>query len=393
MRILGNLRPFELTKAYRSPKSFGHTAHGGYNEQMSFTFGVRHSASAIFFSFVSALFLAFAVVTILPLSSSGQFPQMRRQQERIQASEKAEAERKREADPNKANSLPIPKKAVMNVDVQAVLAKGDHKTFAEAKIKQAKAVADGDDLWLYLKFNGKLGDYARAIRDAETGEIAYRLYAEIAPQGDATTLNRYVLSFSREELLLPELKINLAPGLPGRNAATPLFVEVAGSRQPGRWNTEFRLTNSSAVPRAMTDNLATATVTLELPSGPTRYSVLRTDFPSMLVRGTTDTKRLPLAGAFYRLPLKLDITKKLTADGIEPVRFFFASDAWLETGASMLNPQPSRKVFAAFTYRKGEACHYGVAEAIQKYDPMRSIFVWDRADVTPGLPLDCAQLD
>ncbi len=318
---------------------------------------------------------------------------MQRQQERIQAAEKADAERKRAAESNKENLLPVPKKAVMNVDVQAVLAKGDHQTFAEAKTKEAKAVADGDDLWLYLKFNGKLGDYARAIRDAETGEIAYRLYAEIAPQGDATTLNRYVLSFFKEELLLPELKINLTPGLPGRNAATPLFVEVAGSRQPGRWNTEFRLTNSSAVPRLVTDNLATATVTLELPSGPARYSVLRSDFASMLIRGTTDTKRLPVAGTFYSLPLKLEITKKLNADGIEPVRFYFASDQWLESGASVLNPQANRRIFAAFTYRKGDVCHYGVAEAIQKYDPMRSVFVWDRAEVTPGLPLDCAQLN
>ncbi len=362
---------------------------------MSFTFGLRHSASALFFSVVSAFLLTFAVVTIFPVSSFGQFPQMRRQQERIRASgdASAEAERKREAEANKGNTLPVPKNAVMNVDVQALLAKGDHQTFAEAKTKQAKSVADGDDLWLYLKFNGKLGDYVRSIRDAETGEIVHRLYAEIAPQGDATTLNRYVLSFSKEELLLPELKINLAPGLPGRNAATPLFVEVAGTRPAGRWNTEFRLTNSSAVPRAMADNLATTFVTLELPKGPSRYSAIRDGFTSMLIRGTTDNKRLPIAGSFYDLPLKLEVTKKLNAEGIVPAKFYFASDAWIETGVSVLNPHASRKVYAAFTYRKGDVCHYGVAETVQKYDPMRSAFVLDRTDITSGLPLECADLN
>ncbi|CAN5775788.1 hypothetical protein BH24ACI3_BH24ACI3_00960 [soil metagenome] len=318
---------------------------------------------------------------------------MQRQQERIQQSERAaEIERQREAERNKGNTLPVPKKAVMNVDVQAVLANAEHKTFAEAKAKPAKKVADGEDLWLYIKFNGKLGDYVHAVRDADGG-VAFQLYAEMAPQSDATILNQYVLTFSKEELLLPELKINLAPGLPGRNAATPLFIEVAATRPAGRWNTELRLTNSSAVPRAMNDNLAATAITLELPQGPSRYSAIRSGFTSMLIRGTTDATRLPIAGSFYDLPLKQEITKKLNAEGIEPARFYFASDAWIETGVSVLNPEASRRVYAAFTYRKGDLCHYGVAEATQKYEPLRLVFVLDRADITSGLPLDCAELN
>ncbi len=318
---------------------------------------------------------------------------MERQQERLKQSERAaEIERKREAESSKGNTLPVPKKAVMNVDVQAVLANAEYKNFAEAKAKPATKVADGDDLWLYIKFNGKLGDYVRAVRDAD-GTVAFQLYVEMAPQGDATTLNQYILTFSKEELLLPELKINLAPGLPGRNAATPLFIEVAATRPAGRWNTELRLTNSSAAPRAMSDNLATSAITLELPQGPSRYSAVRSGFTSMLIRGTTDATRLPKAGSFYDLPLEQEITKKLKAEGIEPARFYFASDAWIESGISVLNPEASRRVYATFTYRKGGVCHYGVAEAIQKYEPLKSAFVLDRADIISGLPLACAELN
>jgi hypothetical protein len=64
-----------------------------------------------------------------------------------------------------ANSTPAFTPARMNVDVQMVLAKSELKNFAEAKAATVASIADGDPVWLFVKFNGKLGQWVYKLRD------------------------------------------------------------------------------------------------------------------------------------------------------------------------------------------------------------------------------------
>ncbi|MBA2378742.1 MAG: hypothetical protein H0V76_04115 [Blastocatellia bacterium] len=326
----------------------------------------------------------------------GQFEQMRRVRERLDRS--VEAARAREAGTEgeraNASALPQPKPAVMNVDVQAVITRTDHASFAEAKPAAVSRIGDGDQLWLFVKFNGKLGDYVRTLPDPENpGEFRYLLFAEIAPQGDISALSQYVLQFRKDDLALPELKINLSPGLPGRNSSMPVLLSTVAEGKPGVWNNEFRLTNVPAVPRALTQNLVSTPVVFDFTSGVSKYPRLNENYYSMVLRGTDDTARMPIAGSFYSLPVKTEITAELKEQGITPVRLYFASEQWEETSTSTMNMSKTRRVFAGFTYKVGEACEYGVAEASQKFDFMASRYLPTTVSVKKGFPIGCDKLN
>ena len=64
------------------------------------------------------------------------------------------------------------------------------------------------------------------------------------------------LVFSPSELAANELKINLAPGIFGRNKSMPLLLKTADNARPGLWQNEFRIANTPAVPRGPGDFLA-----------------------------------------------------------------------------------------------------------------------------------------
>jgi len=338
------------------------------------------------------ILLLTALGLLVSAPALSQFPQMRRAQERMDQLRKAEAER--EGRSENESALPKPKAARMNVDVRMTLSTKDHKAFDEAAAQSAEKLADGDSLFLYIKFNGKLGDYVLTVRDAENDDaLRYLMFAEVAPAGDITALSHYVLEFTKEDLELREVKINLAPGAPGRNASIPVFVDVAGTRKAGVWNNELRLTNSQAIPRSPTDNLATAPIVLDLSGGAAKYPQVLAEYDSMILRGTTDLGRMPIPGSFYSLPLKNEVLVKLRTESIEPARFYFSGSGWAETGVSLLNPKRTRSVFAAYTYRREKDCFYGVAEVIQVFDAVKGSFATDAIKTQNGLPVPCTEIE
>src|SRR5207248_5678796 len=107
----------------------------------------------------------------------------------------------------------------------------ENRSCAEAKSCGTSLVADRNPLWLYIRFNGNLGRYIRTIPD-ENGKDRYVLFVEIGPQGDVAARYHYVLEFSKDELKLTELKINLTAGMPGHNRSLPLFVKTAAGSTP-----------------------------------------------------------------------------------------------------------------------------------------------------------------
>lgn len=342
-----------------------------------------------------SVILFFVIVLTGSISITAQIDQAERARRRMERAIHAdEARRNQNGDLNNASVIPKPKPAVMNVNVQTVLAKSEYKTFDEAKPNAVTHIADGDPLWLYVKFNTKLGDYVLTVPDPErSNEPRYLLYAEIGPQNDVTTINQYVVEFKKEDLEARELKINLAPGLQGRNRAIPVLLTTAAARKPGVWHNEFRLTNNIAFPRALTDNLAKSALTVDLESGPLKYRAMESDYDSIIIRGTADTSRMPTPGGFFDEKLKSEIISKLRAEKIEPVRFYFAGDAWAESATFLPETKRSRKVYGVFTYKQSESCLYGTAQATQTFDAMKSAFGDTAITLQKDLLIPCAQLN
>jgi len=299
-----------------------------------------------------------------------QFDQLRRSRARMNESIRAEEERNRRREEElNGPALPKPRPAVMNVDVQGIVTTHEFKGFAEAKMKAATQIADGDDLWLYLKFRSTLGDYVLTTRDAEDPtKLHYTLFAEIGPKGDVTALNQYVLQFNKEDLAANEVKINLAPGQTGRNRSIPLFLTAAGAAKPGMWNNEIRVSNMAAIPRDPNGHLISTSIVLDLKGGNPKYRKMSADYDSMVLRGTTDVSVMPLAGTFYDAGLRDAIFAKTKSAGIVPANFYFAGDGWSEYLGSTMAMKRERKVFGVYSYKKAAGCLYGVAEVVQKFD-------------------------
>ena len=320
-----------------------------------------------------------------------QFPQERRARMRMDQSIKASEESEHDDRLEKESMLPVPKAAVMNVDVQIVLSKAEYKTFAEAKAAEAKKIIDGEPVWLYIRFKSKLGDYVLTTRHPDDRErLRYTLFAEVAPRGDITALNQYSIQFAKEDLAATELKINLAPGLFGRNKSIPVFLMTSGAAKTGVWNNEFRLTNTVAIPRALTNNLASTPVTLDFSGGLTKYRKMDSEYDSIILRGTTDLSKLPTAGTFYSESLASKITESLAAENIKPEKIYFSGDDWQEFASFGITMQKARKVFATFTYRNAGQCFYGVAEAVQNYDFLNAKFGETEVKLQKDLPVQCA---
>jgi hypothetical protein len=342
------------------------------------------------------ILLILAILTVFTSASTAQIERAERARQRIEQLRRAEDDRNRQRreELDRLSAIPKPRAAVMNVNVQTVLTKSEYKTFAEAKPNAVTRVSDGDELWFYAKFNSRLGDYVLTVEDAEDPTSRrYLLYVEIGPKDDVTTLNQYVLEFKKEDLAAQELKINLAPGLQGRNKSIPVFLMMTSAGKPGLWQNEIRLTNTITFPRSLTDNLAKSTVTLDLAGGPDKYRAMEDAYDSIALRGTTDVSRMPAPGSFYDEGLKGQIVAKLSSVGIIPARLYFSGDNWMEYASFSPAIRKSRKVFATFTYRKAETCFYGVATTVQDFEAMKSAFGESVITLQKDTPLPCAQLN
>ena len=339
------------------------------------------------------LIIAIFAFTATSAFSQG-FPQAERFRKRADQSIKDSNDREHDRRLEESSTLPVPKPAVMNVDVQAVLSKNEYKTFAEAKAGEARKIVDGEPLWLYVKFKSKLGDYVLTTYHPDDRErLRYTLFAEVAPRGDITALNQFSIQFTKEDLPAAELKINLAPGLFGRNRSIPVFLMTSGAAKAGVWNNEFRLTNTVAMPRPLTANLANIPVTLDFAGGPAKYKKMDAEYTSITLRGTTDLAKMPVAGTFFSEPIYSKISETLAAENIKPQKLYFSGEDWQEFGSFGLSMSKSRRVFATFTYRNAEQCFYGVAEVLENFDFMQSKFAEAEIKLQKDLPIPCTEVN
>ena len=337
-----------------------------------------------------------AVVILIAASfaaAAAQIDQAGRARERIQRSVRAEMERKRQQN-EKSEELKKPKPAVMNVDVQAVLAGKEYPSFAEAARHPATRVTDGTPLWLYIRFRGKLGDYTVNVRDADDStKVRHLLYAETGPQNDISVHGRHLIEFSPADLALTEVRFNLSPGEPGRNRSLPVLLSMSALGKTGVWQSEIRITNTIAFPRAPSDNLAKAALTLDLPAGAPKYHTIAEQYDSMVTRGTSDAAIMPKAGTFFSEELRSALLAELVRNGITPTRVYFASDGWIDSSTFTPGETRTRKVFAVYTYKRGDACLYGMATISQTFNAMAGSFGEPAVGPSEGFSIPCTQLN
>ena len=245
---------------------------------------------------------------------------------------------------------------------------------------------------MYVKFRSKLGDYVITTRNPEDREkLRYTLYAEIAPRGDITALHQYSIQFAKEDLTATELKIGLAPGQFGRNKSLPILLMLTNTTKSGVWNNDFRLTNTVAMPRTLTSNLASSSVVIDFATGVPKYKKMESEYDSLLLRGTVDVSKMPFAGTYFSNQLKTRLVERLAAENIQPLKVYFSGDDWQESASFAPVTRKSRRVFATFTYRQAEECRYGVAEFVETFDFMKSGYAEPEIRIQKELPIGCAE--
>ena len=320
-----------------------------------------------------------------------QFPQMRTIEERTNSKkeqiERTEAETRQLESNNKA-SLPAFYPAVMNVDVQLALTKSDSKNFAEAKLKVATQIVDGDSAFLFVKFREKLQRYVYTLRNSD-GMERYLIFVEYGPQGDTTAKSHSILEFRKDDLIATELKFSLSPGKAGNNNSLAIFIKNIASSKPGRWSNEIRFANSPAFPRGPNDYLAKTAFVADFTKGFTKYPKMQTTFDSMVLRDTIDESVLPIEGKVADLAIRTALEQKLIADGITPSRVYFSGDRWSEYSEMPASQRQFRFITGVFQYQKEQTCLYGVATITQSYSPMDDRYDESTITIKKDIPTPC----
>ena len=336
---------------------------------------------------VKKLFAIYLLAVACTVTASAQFPQMRTVEERTQQKgedvRRVEDEKRRlEGEPKVTQ--PVIKPSVMNVDVQLVLTKLEYKDFATAKPFNVTRIADGDPLWLYFKFNGKLGDWVYTMRNSD-GTERYLLFAEYGPQGDVTAKSHQIIEFRKDELKITELKMSLAPGKAGNNNALEIFIKNISAARPGLWSNELRISRNAGFPRAANDYLAKIGFACDFSKGISKYPAMMPGYHSMILRDSLDERILPIEGKLDDSLARASFATKLAEAGIVPSRIYFAADNWLEYSDQPISVRQYRKVTGVFLFQREGTCFYGTADIVQPFDAMNNSFT--DATVSLGKPI------
>jgi len=335
-------------------------------------------------SLLSSLVVIFAVA--FGSNVFGQFTSLDKFKQRRDKAVAADEERQKAERGEGTTAKKVP---VMNVDVQMVLSPGEYPNFLAAKPNPALKIADGEPLWMYVRFNGKLGDYVGEPETGEDGKPRYRLFAEIGPRGDITSLNRFVIVFREEDLALNELKINLSPGLKGRNASIPILLDRAVASNPGVWQNELRLSNTMMEPRAITENLANAPITFDFSKGTASFKRIHSDYDSLVIFGGAAASA-PANGRFENEKLKTDVANEMKSRSMQLIDLRFVSDDWLESYSLMPARSRSRAVLGYITYSTEGKCFTGTARIRETFDDVAGKFGRAETDIKDYKPTTCA---
>jgi hypothetical protein len=325
----------------------------------------------------------------------GQFDILKKAKEKVKEVTRPKTEQSGDSpDSNKKNSSTTDTrmKKPANSGVELVLTKEEYKSFDEAKSYSVNRVVDGDLLWLYIKFKGTLADYVHQNEIVNNdGSFDYILFTEIGEAGTDQSYKANLLKFKKEELNVSELKFNLSPGKPGRNKSLPFFLEVVGGGSPGIWNNEIRVSKSEKFPHTRADFLATVAITCDVSNGFIKYPKMKGDFEIAQYKGVAEENELAEPTDFNDPALKAKVVAKLKTVGITPVKFYFTNEDW-ETYKNDRTGERYSKMYAAYTYKKGTECMYGIADIQRNYSYALASFGESVIVLRKDFPITCDKL-
>lgn len=162
---------------------------------------------------------------------------------------------------------------------EVVVTKKPVASLAEAKAAAISEVADGDDVYIYLKGPQPLSTYSEVVKQAGQ-PVMYKLLVEVTPKGDKRAFDTCMWYLTPAEAAKSEIALGLSPvsarGLDadGYLQTTKMlcWLRAVGSdgKDAGRW--ENQILWASAVQGQIGNTIASAPLTANLPNGFPKYN-------------------------------------------------------------------------------------------------------------------------
>lgn len=240
----------------------------------------------------------------------------------------------------------------------------EHSNFDAAKSHAITEVKDGDDLWMYAKFDKPMSSFTQET-DAY-GNPAYYLRLAIGAAGNSTDWSEDMMQLPASLAAASEIKINLSPGITDRTKANGIFVYAVGKGQPGVWKNSVRINQRTK--SGDSKKIAEGAITANVPDDIQRYKKIARQFEEIL-DGKTVFKEKPIREGSFKDAALLNMVKdELKKKGYSPTKVYFISDNWKETYDNK-NNSSIRSVTAVYLYKKGKDCMMGKAYVESKGNP------------------------
>lgn len=282
---------------------------------------------------------------------------------------------------------------------QMVFTNKEYPSFDAAKPNAINKVADGEELWMYVKLPKPLKAYAfidDVSRQSQPTAPYYIMYA-LGPANDfETEYNTEQINFKAEELDATELKVNLAPGHAGRHLSSNIFLGVVAGGSPGVWENSIRVyapTNEREETdfgsRPKKNVLAVAPIIADVANGISKYQKQKNDYIYAVSKGVAGENKLEQEGRFVDNEIKAMMMKALANKNITPVKFYFTSDDWtIQSNWSTGQPE-WLSVFAQAIYKKNGKCYFANVGVSRKYIPLLDQWGELSTVVNPDFPIEC----
>lgn len=261
----------------------------------------------------------------------------------------------------------------------------EYSTFEQALPHKITEVKDGDPLWMYLRFPGPMINYIPADLSAGIDENGFEVYSfrvGMGPEDASDIWNIWPFYFQKKDLSASEIKINLAPGIAGKNKSANSFLHTVGKGRAGIWK------NAMLVYVKYGEYLAVGPLTCNVENGITKYKKMSSEWFEKTNVGTAEENVLPEPQSFSDNSIRQLCLNKIRAKEIKPSKFYFTSKDWSEVFDGN-NRKVARVVNAAFTYTLGNECMFGTLEIRQPYSSLTARYGESELKMQSGFPYLC----
>lgn len=239
-----------------------------------------------------------------------------------------------------------------------VFTKAKYDNYSAAKSHSVNEIKDGDPLWMYVKFDKPVKNYAVFNEYAHDGK-PYSLTLGVGPKNDENReFYKEEIGFSETDLSKNEIELNLAPGSFGKDKASRIILNtVAGSRAAaGVWENALRIYSYTKGEKKV---YGSEPITFNVPDGTRIYTKNNEYFPYILEKERVPANQMGGKGYFAEAAVIDAMKKAIKAKGINFSNFKIGTNSWNEKGNK-------RHVYGNFFYNKDGKCYFGIVYADQK---------------------------